>query len=376
MKNTPTTPYLLTPGPLTTTPETRAAMDRDWGSRDHDFIALTQRVRDKLLDIAGKPPGYSAVPLQGSGTFAVEAMIGTFVPKDGKLLVLINGAYGRRMVAIAKQIGRTVEKLECLETEPMDVDALDRLLASDKAITHVAAVHLETTTGILNPLTEIAATTRKHGRALLVDSMSAFGALPVDTSSLDFEALAASSNKCIEGVPGLGFVIAKDTSLQNAAGNAHSLSLDLAAQWAGFNKNGQWRFTPPTHVLAAFDKALDGLRAEGGPTARLKRYQNNHDVLVGGMRAMGFETLLSDNLRSPVIVTFKEPTDPKYNFNEFYDAVHRRGFALYPGKVTEAESFRIGCIGALGEAEMLGALDAIKDAMAELGINITKQGQG
>jgi 2-aminoethylphosphonate-pyruvate transaminase len=361
-------PFLLTPGPLTTEAATKRAMLRDWGSRDGAFIALNKRIRERLVALAGGEGSHVAVPIQGSGTFAVEAMLGTFVPREGRLLVLVNGAYGQRIARIAKVIGRDAVVYETAEDVPPDPARVDALLAEDKAITHVAIVHCETTSGILNPLEAVAEIVAKHGRRLLVDAMSAFGALPLDARRLAFDALAASANKCLEGVPGVGFVIAREAALAECEGRSPSLSLDLHDQWRAMERNGQWRFTPPTHVLAAFGAALDAHEKEGGVVGRGARYRRNCRVLVEGMRALGFETLLPDHLQAPIIVTFHMPSDPRFDFQRFYDLVRDKGYVLYPGKLTVADTFRVGCIGALGEAEMKGALDAIRATLAEIGV--------
>jgi len=361
-------PFLLTPGPLTTAAATKEAMLRDWGSRDGAFIALNKRIREKLVALAGGAGTHVAVPIQGSGTFAVEAMLGTFVPKDGKLLIVINGAYGHRMARIAEVIGRAAVEYETPEDVPPDPARVDEILAKDPAITHVTVVHCETTSGILNPVEAIAEVVARRGRRLLVDAMSAFGALPLDARRVPFDALAASSNKCLEGVPGLGFVIVRETALAECEGRAPSLSLDLHDQWRYMERSGQWRFTPPTHVIAAFGAAIDAHEKEGGVAGRGARYARNCRILVDGMRALGFETLLPDALQAPIIVTFHMPSDPRFDFQRFYDAVRDKGYVLYPGKLTVADTFRVGCIGALGEAEMTGALDAIRRTLAEMGV--------
>lgn len=361
-------PYLLTPGPLTTSRTVKEAMLRDWGSRDGAFIDLNARIRARLVELAGATGTHVAVPMQGSGTFAVEAMIGTLLPPDGKLLVLINGAYGKRMVRMAEVMGHSVVAIEAAEDQPVDPAALDRALAADADITHVAVVHCETTSGILNPVEDVAAVVARHGRRLLIDAMSAFGALPLDAARVPFEAVAASANKCLEGVPGVGFVIVRTDALAASKGNAHSLSLDLYEQWRGFEANAQWRFTPPTHVLAAFAQAMDEHAAEGGVEGRGARYAANGQILVEGMRALGFQTLLPDTLRAPIIVTFRMPADPAFVFETFYDRLRAKGFAIYPGKLTVADSFRIGCIGHLGAAEMRAALAAIRVTLDEMGV--------
>lgn len=360
--------YLLTPGPLTTAEETRRAMLRDWGSRDADFKALTARVRERVAAIAGGTGTHSCVPVQGSGTFAIEAAIGTFLPRDGKMLALVNGAYGRRIVQIARLLGRAVETYETDEDTPPDPARLDALLKADPGITHVMAVHCETTSGILNPIEDIAAVVAANGRRLLIDAMSSFGALPLDVRNTPCVAIVASANKCLEGVPGLGFVVAETGALEESAGNSHSLSLDLHDQWRGLESTGEWRFTPPTHVIAAFDAALTAYEAEGGQEGRLARYRRNCAVLVDGMRGMGFAPFLPDDLQAPIIVTFHMPADPAFDFSRFYDALAERGYVIYPGKLTRKPSFRIGCIGQVDEAVMRGAVAAVAAVMESMGV--------
>jgi 2-aminoethylphosphonate-pyruvate transaminase len=361
-------PWLLTPGPLTTSLSVKQAMLHDWGSRDQTFIAINRRLRERLVELAGGQGTHVCVPMQGSGTFAVEAMLGSFLPAAGKLLILVNGAYGKRMVRICDYYRRAHAVLEWAEDRPVEPAAVEGALAADPAITHVAVVHCETTSGVLNPIAEVASVVASAGRRLLIDSMSAFGALAVDAREIPFDALAASSNKCLEGVPGMGFVICRKEALAAAKGNAPSLSLDLFDQWQALEKTGQWRFTPPIHCIVAFDQALKEHEAEGGVAGRGQRYRNNCRILVEGMRRLGFETLLPDRLQAPIIVTFHMPADPRFVFETFYDKLRERGFVIYPGKLTVADSFRIGCIGRLGEAEMKGALRAITEVMGEMGV--------
>ena len=361
-------PLLLTPGPLTTSAATKEAMLHDWGSRDAKFLKIDGAIRDRIAAIAGDPKGYVCVPIQGSGTFAVEATIGTLVPRTGRALVLVNGAYGKRMVRMLEVLAIPHVVIECAEDRTPDPGALDAALAADPAIGHVLAVHCETTSGILNPIEEIAYAVERRGRALIVDAMSAFGALPLDARRVPFDAVVASSNKCLEGVPGMAFSVIRKPALERCQGNARSLSLDLHDQWVNFGKTGQWRFTPPTHVIVAFSKALDQFDAEGGQTGRHARYARNCQVLIDGMRQMGFTTLLPDALQAPIIVTFRMPADPRFEFQSFYDALNRRGYIIYPGKLTVADSFRMGCIGQLTESDMRGALAAVREAMAEMGV--------
>ncbi|MGI9303796.1 MAG: 2-aminoethylphosphonate--pyruvate transaminase [Gammaproteobacteria bacterium] len=358
--------YLLTPGPLTTSDRVKRAALKDWGSRDADFIALTQSVRTRLLDIANATTGYTTVPVQGSGTFAVEAMLGTFAPPDAKTLVLVNGAYGRRIAEILEILERPFDIYETDEVVAPSPEAVSKRLAADPGLACVVMVHCETTSGIQNPLSEIARIVRSAGRQLLVDAMSTFGAIPIDAGSTPFAALAASANKCLQGVPGVGFVICDTEVLETRSRASHSLSLDLWAQWRGFEGNGQWRFTPPTHVLACLAEALDELEAEGGPESRVARYRKNCDLLISGMAQRGFRTLVPRALQAPIIVTFESPTGPDWDFEAFYQALKARGYSIYPGKLTKLDSFRIGCIGALDQSVFEGVLTAIDEAYAEL----------
>lgn len=361
---------LLTPGPLTTSKATKQAMLRDWGSRDAEFKEMTTTVRRKLLELIGDTKGeFECVPLQGSGTFAVEAMLGTLVGPDDKALVLVNGAYGKRAAKILDRIGRRTAALETPESLPPRGREIAAALERDSEISHVVAIHCETSSGLLNPLDEIAAAVRSSGRKLLVDCMSSFGALPLNAAETPFDAVACSANKCFEGVPGFGFVIVRRTELSAAKGNCHSLCLDLHEQWAGFEANSQWRFTPPTHAVAAFLEAIAQLESEGGVEARRERYSRNRDVLVSGMRRLGFQTLLGDDLLSPIIVTFLNPAHPEFDFETLYRVLKSKGFVIYPGKLAEADSFRIGCIGAIDEKVMEQAVNAVQEALFEMGVD-------
>ena len=362
-------PYLLTPGPLTTSLAVKQAMLHDWGSWDGDFRAMTRDMRDRLLAMLGEGADeFDCVPMQGSGSFAVESMLGSFIPKDGRALVLANGAYGLRSAETLRYLGRGVVLLDKGDYLPPRGDEVAQILAEDPSITHVVAIHCETSSGILNPISEISEATYAAGRKLLIDSMSAFGAIPLDVGQIRYEALVSSANKCIEGVPGFGFIIARKSELEAAKGNSHSLCLDAHAQWAHMNKSGQWRFTPPTHVVAAFLEALRAHQAEGGVAARGARYERNRDVMVEGMRELGFETLLKDRWLSPIIVTFFSPADPHFVFARFYDLMKAKGFIIYPGKLTVVDSFRIGCIGQMDEHVMRQVVQAAGETLAEMGV--------
>ncbi len=362
-------PYLLTPGPLTTDPSVKAAMLRDWGSWDSDFSEMTAGMRRSLLAMAGDGAGdYDCVPLQGSGTYCVEAMLASFVPRKGKALVLANGAYGLRAAEILRYLGRAAALIDKGDYLPPRGDEVAAALRADPAISHVVVIHCETSSGILNPIAEIAEAVHAAGKKLLIDSMSGFGALPLNVGTLPFTAMVSSANKCIEGVPGFGFLIAQKQELEAAAGQSHSLSLDVHAQWTYMNRTGLWRFTPPTHVVAGFIRALEMHAEEGGQPGRLARYTRNRDTLVVGMKRIGLETLLPDRWQSPIIVTFFNPADPAFRFGTFYDRMKDRGFVIYPGKLTVVDSFRIGCIGRIDHRIMERVVAATRDSLDEMGV--------
>ncbi|XVJ47020.1 2-aminoethylphosphonate--pyruvate transaminase [Pseudomonas sp. UBT] len=371
---TSTAPILLTPGPLTTSARTRQAMMVDWGSWDERFNQLTASVCEQLLAILNASHSHDCVPLQGSGTFAIEAAIGTLVPRDGKVLVLINGAYGKRLARICEVLGRDFSTFETAEDEPTTAADVDRLLQADPAISHVALIHCETSTGILNPLPQIADVVKNHGRRLIIDAMSSFGALPIDAREVRFDALIAASGKCLEGVPGMGFVFADKQALAAAQGNCHSLAMDLFDQHSYMAKTGQWRFTPPTHVVAALHEALLQYVEEGGLPARHQRYARNCQALLDGMAELGLRSFLPTAIQAPIIVTFHAPQDPRYQFKAFYERVKAKGFILYPGKLTEVDTFRVGCIGHVDTAEMRAAVAAIAQALHAMHINLSSFG--
>jgi len=359
-------PYLLTPGPLTTSLRTRQSMLRDWGSWDVDFNTITGRIRERLLQIVSAAGTHECVPMQGSGTFSVEAAIGTLVPRTGHVLVPQNGAYCQRIARICRVLGRKLTTIDYAENAQVVAGDIERTLAADPTITHVALVHCETSTGILNPLHEIAEVVARHGKGLIVDAMSSLGALEIDARTTPFDAVVAASGKCLEGPPGMGFVIVRRAALERAEGTCHSLALDLYDQWVYMQKTTQWRYTPPTHVVAAFDAAIAQYLEEGGRPARLTRYAHNCRTLIEGMARLGLRSFLPAAIQAPIIVTFFAPDNPRYNFRDFYNAVKARGYILYPGKLTAVETFRVGCIGQLGEHGIGGAVEAVGQVLAEL----------
>ena len=366
-------PILLTSGPLTTSATTRHAMQHDWGSWDTAFNQLTASVCADLVAIAHGGDEYVCVPMQGSGTFSVEAALGTLVPRDGVVLVPDNGAYCARILKILGRLGIDAIALPFGEDAAVDAAAVEAAFAREPRITHVALVHLETSAGILNPLDAIAAACRRHGKRLIVDAMSSFGAVPIDLRAMNIDALVSASGKCLEGVPGMGFVIVRRALLEQSAGRSSSLALDLHDQWTYMQKTTQWRFTPPTHVVAALRCALDAFVAQGGQSARAARYARNRATLIEGMRQLGFEPFLPAAVQSDIIVTFHAPRDPAWRFADLYAAVRDAGYILSPGKLTEVDTFRVGCIGAIDEQAMRGAVAAIGQAIDRLGIQVRQR---
>lgn len=355
---------LLTPGPLSTSKTVREAMLKDWCTWDDEYNkGIVEVIRSKLVQLATSQPGYTSVLMQGSGTASVEATIGSVIPANGKLLVVDNGAYGARIAQIANYLQIACEVITPGEAaQPVLADVQDKL-ANDAEISHVAIVHCETTTGMLNPIEAVADVAKAHGKVVILDAMSSFGGIPMDIGQMGIDFMISSANKCIQGVPGFGFVIAKKSELEKCQGRARSLSLDLYDQWQCMEANhGKWRFTSPTHTVRAFYQALIELEQEGGIQARFARYQTNQTTLVAGMRLLGFEPLLADELHSPIITSFYSPTDENYQFKRFYERLKEQGFVIYPGKVSDADCFRIGNIGEVYPEDIQRLLAAIANA--------------
>ena len=359
---------LFTPGPLTTSATVRQAMLRDVGSWHSDFNALVADVRSRLLRLAGltRRERWEAILLQGSGTFGVESVFQTCVPPDGRVVVLANGAYGERMAQMLKHARIVHRVLRSAEDAPVDVAALESCLAGDPAVTHVAVVHCETTTGLLNPIDSIGRVVKRFGKAYVVDAMSSFGGMPIDIQACGIDFLVSSSNKCIEGVPGFSFVICRRAALLSCEGWARSLSLDLLGQLKGFEKDGKFRYTPPTHVILAFDQALRELELEGGVPARHERYRRNHQTLLAGMQRLGFQPYLNPSLQSSIITAFLHPPIGRFDFDRFYTELSRRGFIIYPGKLTQVDTFRIANIGRLFSADMEQLVAAIGSVLSQM----------
>ncbi len=358
---------LFTPGPLTTSATVKQAMLRDLGSRDFEFIRIVREVRQELLALAeATDRGYEAILIQGSGTFGIEAVIGSVTPPHGKWLFVVNGAYGQRMLQIARTLKIAAMAVVFPEHQPAIAETVAAALDRDPAISHLGVVHCETTTGLLNPIQELGAVAADCDVTFMVDAMSSFGAVPIPIADWGIDYLVSSSNKCIEGTPGFSFILARRAALEQITGCARSLSLDLLAQWRGLEANGQFRFTPPTHAILAFRQALIELRAEGGIPGRAARYQRNYETLIAGMRAMGFVEYLRPEDQSYIITSFRYPDHPNFDFERFYKLLSDKGFVIYPGKVSDAACFRIGTIGRLFEDDVRALLAAIRETLTAM----------
>jgi 2-aminoethylphosphonate-pyruvate transaminase len=363
---------LFTPGPLTTSLSVKQAMLHDAGSWHCEFNAKVQWIRDKILQLAGlsREAGWETILLQGSGTFGVEAVFATGVPPNGKVAVLANGAYGERIVLMLQHLKIDHLVLRTPEHTPNDPSSLDKTLARDKTISHVAIVHCETTTGLLNPINEVGEVIKRHDRKYVVDAMSSFGAIPIDPGSASIDYLVSSANKCIEGVPGFSFVICRRDALLACDGYARSLSLNLLDQFKGFERNGQFRYTPPTHAILAFEQALKELEQEGGVAGRGARYRQNQEALIKGMKRLGFRSYLDPAVQSYIITSFYYPDTARFSFDAFYRRLSDKGFIIYPGKISQANTFRIGSIGRIFPSDIAALLSAIGSSLKEMGVSM------
>ena len=357
---------LLTPGPLTTSETVKEAMDFDYCTWDDDYKEITQSFRHSLLDIAQVTEDeYTAVPIQGSGTYGVESVISSTISEDDELLIAINGAYGKRISEMADIYGIKHVDLVVDEREPITLEMVTKYLDENPNITHFAMIHCETTTGILNPIEDIIPYVSGHGIVTIVDAMSSFGGVPINVKDEKIDYLISSSNKCIQGVPGFSFVIARKNALEKTKGLARTLSLDLYGQYAEMERNhGKWRFTSPTHVVHAFYEALKELNDEGGVVARHQRYLNNQKHLATGMEELGFKVLIDEKYQSPIITSFVYPSDD-FDFHEFYQELKGDGFVIYPGKISQVPTFRIGNIGEVYDEDITKLLLAIKDIISK-----------
>jgi 2-aminoethylphosphonate-pyruvate transaminase len=361
---------LFTPGPLTTSQTIKQAMLRDLGSRDIEFISIVRNIRKKLVELCDSTNEYTAILMPGSGTFGIEATLSSIIPSNGKLLILINGAYGIRMQKITEIHHIESKILVFPENTVPDENALENVLDSDRSITHVAAVHCETTTGIINPIESYGKIVKDHNCIYIVDAMSSFGAYPINLKNCGIDYLVSSSNKCIEGTPGFSFILARIKDLVSTRDSARTLSLDLFAQWEGLENDGQFRFTPPTHSILAFNQALIELEMEGGIQNRGNRYRLNYEITMNYMQKMGFQPYLDPSNQGYIISSFKYPQDSKFVFQDFYKLLREKGYVIYPGKLSHADCFRIGHIGRITPNDVIALMSAIAETLVESNITI------
>lgn len=354
---------LLTPGPLSTTKTVRAEMLEDRCTWDDDYKFITQKIRQQLLDLARLDiETYTAVLMQGSGSFTVESVLTSTVKETDKVLFITNGAYGERMVQMANTIGLHHLVYPVDYAKQPDVEKVRLYLEADETITHIAIVHCETTTGMLNPIEAVGKLAQQFGKTFIVDAMSSFGGVPIDMEACHIDYLISSANKCIQGVPGFGFVIAKQTALEKCEGVSRSVALDLYDQWKVMDIDGKWRFTSPTHVVAAFSQAIDELVEEGGIEKRFERYDRHNRTIREAFESFGFQAYIDEAVQSPIITTYLFP-DKLFAFNDFYDMMKAEGFILYPGKLTEFDTFRVGNIGDLSDEDIAQLCQAVKKYM-------------
>lgn len=365
---------LLIPGPVTTRPEVRAAMAQDIAPWDNDFRPVLAEVCDRLLAIAGGVPGTHAVlPLQGCGHFITEAAARSFMaplghPKAGRILVPAIGQYADRMIRLAREAGRDVVAVPMPDQVPVDPAQIAAALAADPAISHVGIVYSETGTGVIHDVAAIGAVVRAAGRRMIVDAVSAFGAMPLDLSAQpEIDAVLFTSNKCFEGLPGLGFAACRLDGLEANRGNAGSWSFDLESiHQQALRSPGSFRFTPPVQVLAAFRVALDFHDAEGGRAGRHARYQANVDALYAGIERIGLSPYVPKQFQGPVVMNTHAPADPAWNLQTFVDGLKRRGFLISNFYNTPTPSFRVGCIGAITPDDMREFVAAIDAVLGEM----------
>lgn len=362
---------LFTPGPVTTSLRTKQLMLHDIGSRDYEFLNLVQVIKSKLINIAEcTKDDYDVIFMQGSGTFGLESVITSAIPPDGKLLVIINGAYGKRILEIAEMAKIQTVQLEYRENRRPDLNEIDSTLKKDKDITSVAFVHCETTTGILNELDQISKVVKKYEKKIIVDALTTFGAMKIDFYGNDIDYLIAGPDKCLEGMPGFAIIFAKVEELKKTKDWGRSLSLNLYQQWQEMNDTNQFRFTPPIQAILSFNNALDELIKEGGVLARGERYRSNYNTLISGMRKLGFTEYLFPNLRSYIITSYLNPDDPKFKFRKFYDRLRELGNIIYFGKLSTWEGFRIATIGRIFPTDVQYLVATIEKTLSEMEIDL------
>ena len=357
---------LLTPGPLTTTDTVKKEMMFDHCTWDEDYKKITQKIRKKLLKLAHvSEKEYTAVLMQGSGTFGVESVLTSVIGEEETLLIAANGAYGERMEEIAQHAKIPYFIYNEEYDQVPSSEKIANILKEHPEITHVSMVHSETTSGILNDIASVAKVVKAAGKTFIVDAMSSFGGVDIPVGDLGIDFLISSANKCIQGVPGFSFIICRRDKLLESQGKARSLSLDLYDQWKTMDKDGKWRFTSPTHVVLAFAQALREMEEEGGIPKRAERYQENNRLLIEKMQELGIRPYIGSEHQGPIITTFFYPSQHDFSFQEMYQYIKDRGYAIYPGKVTDADTFRIGNIGEIYPEDIEKLCGIMKEFLEE-----------
>lgn len=355
---------LLNPGPATTTDSVKQAMVvEDICPREKDFGKLLDTIKDDLVKVVHGDPDYVAALFTASGTGGLESAITSAVPRNKKLLVIDNGAYGARMANIASTFGISVIPYKLAYGDYPDINHLEKILKEDEDISHLAVVHHETTTGMLNPVEEISKLANQNGVEVIVDCMSSYGGIPIDIKKWDASYLISSSNKCIQGMPGMVFVIFKKALLPQLKEQKRSFYFDLYNQFVGFEKTGQMQFTPPVQVAYALRQAIDEYFAEG-EINRWNRYQENWNTLSSGLKKLNFEFLLPDKYQSKILLAVKEPSDPRYDFDAMHDYLYERGYTIYPGKGAREATFRLSVLGDLYKQDIENFLKELKNYLA------------
>lgn len=351
---------LLNPGPATTTDTVKQAMIvEDICPREKDFGDLLDSIKHDLVKVVHGDPEYVAALFTASGTGGLEAAITSAVPKGKKLLVVDNGAYGARMANIAMTYNIEVITYKLPYGDYPDAQHIEKLLQKDKDISHLAIVHHETTTGMLNPVEEVCKIARQNNVEVIVDCMSSYAGIPIDIKKWDAGYLISSSNKCIQGMPGMVFVIFKKALLPELQKQKRSFYFDLYSQYSGFEKTGQMQFTPPVQVAYALRQAIDEYFAEGEMN-RWNRYQENWNTLYDGLARLGLQFLLPDEYQSKILLAIKEPEHPQYDFNAMHDFLYARGFTIYPGKGAKEATFRLSVLGDLSKNDIQAFLKELE----------------
>lgn len=359
---------LLNPGPATTTRSVKEAqVVPDICPREQEFGDLLDGIRRDLVRIVHGEDQFVTILFGGSGTAAMEAVMSSVVPPGGRVLVVENGAYGTRFVEMAERHRIETVSFRMPYGEPPDLKALDALLSVNQGITHLFVIHHETTTGMLNPVSEIAATAARNGVSVVLDAMSSFAGLPIDLRRLGVDYLISSSNKCIQGMAGLSFVLCRRSLLVASRNHARTYYLDLLEQHLYFEKTRQTRFTPPVQTCYALRRAIDEYFAEG-QGGRFARYRANWETLYAGLSNLGFRFLLPRQWESGILVAVREPDHPAYSFEDMHDYLYARGFTIYPGKGAREATFRLSILGDLSTTDVTAFLQALEAYLKERGI--------